>query len=109
MRRSWLAASGFVGFWCLALSSAARADAPPTPLRLIPDQADVVVQVDHPRKLAQSYIHLDLWKGLYQLDAVRETLESTNYRRFLQLVAYLEKQLGMPWPELLDRLSGGGI
>src|SRR5262249_2977732 len=27
---------------------------------------------------------------------------------FRQLVAYYEKELGAPWPELLDRLAGGG-
>ena len=29
--------------------------------------------------------------------------------RARQLVAYYEKALGLPWPELLDRLAGGGI
>src|SRR5262249_14433245 len=30
-------------------------------------------------------------------------------RRFFQLVRYFEKELGAPWPDLLDRLAGGGI
>jgi hypothetical protein len=38
----------------------------------------------------------------------REALQSTPLRRGKQLLAYLEKQLGAPWPELLDRIAGGG-
>jgi hypothetical protein len=48
------------------------------------------------------------FQQLRQLHSVRELYESTNYRRFLQLVAYAEKEMGLPWPQLLDQLSGGG-
>src|SRR5262249_32614604 len=38
----------------------------------------------------------------------REFFDSTAYRRFYQLVAYFEKQLGAKWPDLLDLLAAGG-
>jgi hypothetical protein len=41
--------------------------------------------------------------------AVQEQLESTQARRFFQLVAYFEKQLGAQWLTLLDRIAGGGM
>jgi hypothetical protein len=52
---------------------------------------------------------LDLVNQLRAIDQVREFLDSTTYRRFYQIVAYFEKQLGAAWPELLDRLAGGGV
>src|SRR5262245_31843166 len=93
----------------LLLTAAARAQAPPDPLRLVPDQADVAIKVEKPRQLAESVTANDLLKQLQTLDPVKELLDSTIYRRFYQLVAYFEKQLGAKWPELLDRLGGGGI
>jgi Protein of unknown function (DUF3352) len=93
----------------LILTAAARAEAPPDPLRLVPDQADVVIKVEKPRQLAESVTANDLLKQLQTLDPVKELLDSTIYRRFYQLVTYFEKELGAKWPELLDRLAGGGV
>jgi hypothetical protein len=96
----------------LALLSAAAvhaADSPPDPLRLVPDQADVLIQVHQPRALVESLNSLDLYKQLESLEQVKELLDSTSYRRFFQLVAYYEKELGAPYPELIDKLAGGGI
>src|SRR5436305_1212485 len=39
----------------------------------------------------------------------REAFQSTNARRVAKLFAYYEKELGAPWPDLLDRLAGGGV
>jgi hypothetical protein len=97
---------------CLLLVAAtafARAEAPPDPLRLIPDKADVIIKVDQPRKLVETFYNLEIFKQFLKLDALKEAYDSTNSRRFFQLVAYYEKQLGMKWPDLLDRLAGGGM
>jgi len=93
----------------LACSTAVRAEAPADPLRLVPDQADLMVRVDNPRQLLDSYTHLDLLKQLSKFDAFQEYLDSTNYRRFLQLVGYFERQLGAKWPEVVERVTGGGV
>jgi hypothetical protein len=74
----------------------------------MPDQADLLVQIEQPRQLIEAFTTLEQIKQLQKLDAVQELYTSTNYRRFFQLVGYFEKQLGHPWPELLDRLAGGG-
>jgi len=100
----WLA-----GLVLLVASAAVHADSPALPLRLIPEQADLLVQVDHPRKLVETLTRLELVKQFQALDPVRDLYDSTNYRRFLQLVGHVEKELGLPWPELLDRLAGGGM
>jgi hypothetical protein len=98
------------GLVCLALFAvAARADAPPDPLRLVPDHADFFVEVQQPRKLVEAGTSTELFKTVLALPPVREYYDSTSARRFFQLVGYFEKQLGAKWPELLDRLAGGGI
>jgi hypothetical protein len=95
---------------CLALAPAAsvRADAPPDPLRLVPDHADLLVKIEQPRRLVESVLNLDLVKEVYNIEAVREFYDSTNARRFFQLVTYFEKQLGVSRFDLIDRVAGGG-
>src|SRR6266540_2132993 len=85
-----------------------RAETPPSPLRLIPADADLVVQTKAPRQLVEAVTSLDYIKELLAIDAYRELLNSTQTRRFFQMVAYFERELGASWPELLDRLGGGG-
>lgn len=93
----------------LMLTASARAEAPPDPLRLVPEQADVMVRIDSPRQLVETYTTLDLLRQLYKFDAFQEYIDSTNFRRFNQLVAHFEKQLGAKWPEVLDKAAGGGV
>jgi hypothetical protein len=102
--RWWLA--------CLALAWAAvpaLAQAPPDPLRLVPAEADLVVKVENPSHLVQSLYNLEAIQGLQKIDAVRELYDSTNVRRFNQLVGYFEKKLGADKFQLLDKLAGGGV
>jgi hypothetical protein len=94
----------------LALTAtAARADGPPDPLRFFPDRADVVVKVEQPRRLAEGFTRLDAVRELQKIEAVRELLDSTNARRAKQLLGYLEKQLGVAYFDMIDRVAGGGI
>jgi hypothetical protein len=97
------------GLVVFALAGPGRAEPPADPLRLVPDQADLFLKVDRPRQLIESFINHDLFKELQQIEAVQELYDSTNYRRFQQLVSYYEKKLGLPWPEMLDRVAGGGM
>ena len=112
MRCFRCAASGlFVFIFCAAAGRAQTPDnpTPPTPLRLMPDQADLLIQSAQPRRLVETLTAGDLLKQLQQLAPVRELFDSTNARRFTQLVTYFEKEMGLPWPQLLDRLAGRGI
>ncbi len=88
---------------------AASASAADDPLRLVPKQADFALRVDSPRQLIERVGALEPLRALTRFSAVRESLESTNTRRARQFLAYYEKELGMPWPELLDKLAGGGV
>src|SRR5262245_50198302 len=79
------------------------------PLRLIPAEAHLAIKVEKPRQLIESVLALDVFKQLEKLDVFQDAVGSSNSRQFYQLVAYFEKELGAPWPQLLDRLAGDGI
>jgi hypothetical protein len=93
----------------LLVVTTARADNPPDPLRLVPRQADLVLRVESPRKLVESIQTVEPLRELRQFTAVRELLASTNVRRLEKILAYYEQELGAAWPDLLDRLTGGGV
>jgi hypothetical protein len=93
----------------LLITTAATAETPPDPLRLIPEQADLLIKVEKPRALIETLLNLEVVKQLQGFEAFQEFYDSTNLRRFYQLIAYFEKELGGRWPDLLDRLAGGGI
>jgi hypothetical protein len=97
---------------CLALiggAASARADAAPDPLRLLPANSDFLVKVEQPRKLVDIISSLGILKQIQKIDIVREAYESTSYRRFVQLVAYFEKELRRKYPDIIDQVAGGGI
>jgi hypothetical protein len=97
------------GLVCLALcAGAAHAEAPPAPLNLLPAEADLLVQVRQPRRLVEALASFEAIQQLRQVPAARNLLDSTNLRRAKQLVGYFERELGAPWPELVDRLAGHG-
>jgi hypothetical protein len=80
----------------------------PDPLRLIPAEADLFVKIEQPRRLLDAVLGSEVVKQLQNLDAVKEQYDSTNFRRFLQLVSYFEKQLGVSRDQLLEQLTAGG-
>lgn len=95
---------------CLALLVlAAPAAAGPDVLRHVPKEAGFVLVVEHPRKLIEAGRNNDAYQSALALPAAKEALDSTAARRFFQLVAYYERDLGAKWPELLDKIAGGGI
>ncbi len=93
----------------LMLMASARSEPPPDPLRLIPEQADLMVKIEQPRRLVEAALNSDIVKQLQKIDAVRELYNSSNARQLYQFLAYFEKQLGADRYELLDRLAGGGV
>jgi len=96
-----------VGFMLTGVSVASSAA--PDPLRLIPDKADLVIKIENPRAFLEGIKSLDAVKDVTQLDVVRKALDSAEARRFFELIAYYERDLGHPWPVLVDKLAGGGI
>lgn len=104
-RRSLLSAT----FLALVLTLPVRAEAPPSPLRLIPADVDLVAEIPQPRELVMTFAGLEAVRGLERFSAVKEVLDSTSARRGRQMLSYFEKQIGKKWPALLDELAGGGV
>lgn len=77
--------------------------------KLVPPQANLILQVDRPRHLAERIIRHEVAQQALRLPFVSEAVNTADFERFLQLIAYFEKELGVPWPELIDKLAGGGL
>src|SRR5262245_11574891 len=92
----------------LCLAPAVRAEAPPDPLRLVPEQADLFFKIERPRQLLDAVHYDQLLEELQKLPPVREQFDSTNVRRLLQILAHFEKELGLNRMQMLDRIAGGG-
>ncbi|MBX7104346.1 MAG: hypothetical protein K1X57_09695 [Gemmataceae bacterium] len=92
----------------LGLVGPGRAGEPATLLQLLPKQADAALVVDRPRLLVESVAGYPVLQELTAFEAVREQLASTSSRQLRDLVRHFEKELGKPWPDLLDALAGKG-
>ncbi len=92
----------------LLVTSRAAAESPTGPVRSIPFPPDALVGIPNPRLVVESLLGFEPLKQLPEIAPVREFYDSTNFRRAKKLVAYFERELGAPWPELIDPLAGGG-
>jgi hypothetical protein len=108
MHRKMLTPCGLASLGLLLAALPARADEASDPLRLVPQQVDLVVKAENPLRGIEAVTQFKVFRELLQLETVREYYDSTTVRRLFQMVGYLERQLGSQWPDLLDRLAGGG-
>ncbi len=93
----------------MLLAGPLHAAVSPDPLRFITDKADLVIKIENPRKLIETFRSLEAFKQAEQLEGIRQFLDSAPARRFFEFIAYYERDLGTAWPELLNKLAGGGI
>ena len=98
-----------LGFPVLAVLILANVIRAADPLEFVPASAGVVVVADNPRTLAETVTGLDAFKQAQQLAPVRQLYDSTTARRLLQMLSFVEKELGAKWPELLDQIGGNGV
>lgn len=90
------------------VAGAARAETPGSTLAIIPEQADLLLEVSDPRQLVDAIGRAPTLQKIMRFSAAREFMGGTQARRLGQLVSYLEKEIGIPWPEMVERLAGGG-
>ncbi|GBD34962.1 hypothetical protein HRbin36_00066 [bacterium HR36] len=90
----------------LALALGAQAA---EPLALVPQEADFVIALRRPGETVDLAMNVLRDQRLQALPQLQEALEQVPVRRFLQLVRYAERELGKPWRQLVDELSGDGI
>src|SRR5207244_12857336 len=79
------------------------------PLRFVPNQAEVVVQVDRPRHLIEAVEKNEQFQEAQKLAGIREYYDTTNFQMLYQLIGYFEKQLGKSRDEIIDDISAGGV
>lgn len=96
------------GVALIAVAPARAADPPPDPLRFVPATTQFFVKVENPRALAETVTGLDAVKSAPSLGPVRDALDSPTVQKAFQLLAFVERDLGAKWPQLLDQLAGGG-
>ena len=103
-----LAFAGSVG-----LADRSTAAGPAELLAMIPankSAAQLLIVVEQPRAFLESVRSHGAYQTATQtLPTVREALDAPPIRRFNQLVRYTESQLGAEWPELVDKIAGGGM
>jgi len=92
-------------FWLPFFASAQALD----PLRIIPESVDGVAKVENPRALYESIYNHEVFRDIMKIDAVAAFYDTANFRRFLQFITYIEKELGHNRMELLEGLTGGGV
>ncbi|MBI1830704.1 MAG: hypothetical protein HYR84_04550 [Planctomycetes bacterium] len=100
-----------LGLFVLILPAAGAQDAKDAknPLRFVPKQAEMVIQVDRPRALLDAIEKNETFLQAQKLPGVRDYYDSTNVRQLYQLIAYFEKQLDQDRYDLLDDLTAGGV
>jgi len=89
-------------------TSTLRAAPPPSPLRAVPAESEIVLHVQQPGKAADILTQNEFAVQLQKIQPFRELLDSTQMRRFQQLVTHFESKLGKKWPEILQQVAGGG-
>ncbi len=78
-------------------------------MRLIAGAPDAVAKLENPRALYNAIYEHPAFQEFRKIDVFAALYDTTNIRRLNQLIMYLEKELGHPRLELLDRLAGGGV
>jgi hypothetical protein len=91
------------------LAAAVPAAADENLLRLVPKQATFVWVVEKPRAVVDAVAAIPQLEAARQFPQVRALYETAGAKRFLKLLAHLEAELGAKWPELIDKVAGGGV
>lgn len=106
--KRWVALALLVVFTLGSVVSEA-AKPVPTIWSYLPDKPLIIVKLQEPQRLTEQIIRYAQWPEIQGLAAFREFQASTPWKRFQQFVAYIEKELGTTWPELLKQYSHEGV
>jgi hypothetical protein len=90
-------------------ASTAVAQEASSPLRFVPTQAELVIQVDRPRDLLHAVEKNPLFQEAQKLPGIREYYDTSNFQQLYQVIAYFEKQLGSNRDEIISDVTAGGV
>src|SRR6476660_116153 len=78
-------------------------------LNLMPRQGGFVLVVESPRAMADTAAAVKTLQNALNLPQIRTLLDAPGVKRSALLLAHVESELVAKWPELLEKLAGGGI
>jgi|GEM_PF-5657570 len=93
----------------LAFLAAALPAAAADPLRHVPEGVQIVGRIENPRKFAEALLLHPATTDAKRLAPVTTALDSPVAKRAFQMIGHIEREYGAKWPEILDRMAGGGI
>lgn len=93
----------------LLFTSSLRAEQVPDDLKLIPSDAVVVLRIVQPRALIERGFDEQVVELVKSMPQVQEALENPETQQALEMVRFFETKHDTRLPELLGRLTGGGI
>jgi hypothetical protein len=91
------------------LAVAVPAAADDSLLRLVPQPATFVWVVEKPRAVVDAVASIPQLEAARQFPQVRALYETAGAKRLFQLLSHVEAALGAKWPELIDKVAGGGV
>lgn len=120
--RKWLCAGlAGIGLWAGATGVGWRAEAvAQSPAVVAPAASDSVaslfsadslafVEIARPDQLTDEIAGHPVMQRALELDGIKQALRSPQYLAFRMGLGFVEGQLGATWPELVQKLAGGGI
>src|SRR5262245_25469184 len=84
-----------------------RCEQPSSPLRLLPAETEFFIQIREPHKALPVVHKHDLITKGQKLALVKNQLDSTTFRRAIQMLAHVENKMGDKWPALLEKVASG--
>ncbi len=93
----------------LVLFSPVFATAQIAPANLLPETTVFYAEVTDPPAIVDALLNHPVTKRLQKEDAYQELMKDPEVAQFLQILGYVESQLGMEWDEALKTLAADGI
>ena len=93
----------------LVLLSPVFATAQIEPAKLLPETTVFYAEITDPPAIVDALLEHPVTKRLQEEDAYQELVKDPEVAQFLQILDYVESQLGMEWDDVLKTLTADGI
>ncbi len=98
-----------LGMVAFGLQSTGRGQAVPASRQWIPSDAIIAVELSRPKALLGLLAGEEATEFITALPAYKEQASKPKFLEFLNLVSFVETELGTDWRTALAKLTGGGV
>ena len=91
------------------LHAAAAEEKFPPASQWIPQDAVIAVEISKPKALLDAVLDEKVTKAVKTVPLYQKAVEQPGFQQFLQVVSFLEMQLGTDWKSALHKLADGGV